>query len=637
MAKRVTRDEAAASFDSAPEVGGGTAAAPISQGSSARPGVSRARRDAGKGDGASQSPPSSPPSGGGEDEGLYDGCPVTALGVEGGAYYYLDALRQLRSVTRHDQEAITSLWAGDDAALRAHWPRFGKPKADGTALVTGFDAVAVRADLMRACSQRGVWSAANRVRGVGAWVSEDGDPRPVLHCGDAVLHGDLWRAPGFRGEHVYPADTRQPRPHPDPVEPIEGPGWELLRTVETWRLAGGATDARLVIGWIGCAMFAGALDWRPMLWITAPANSGKSTLNRLLIAVLGGDAAVVQSTDPSEAGIRQHLKLSARPVLLDEIESEADNKRVRDIIKLARQAASGGVVLRGGADHQGQEFKARSAFMFSSILIPSLLDQDISRLAVIDLQPFDGRAVAPRIDARHWRDVGSRLRRLIRDAWPRWTDTLDAYRSALAAAGHSSRGCDQFGTLLAMSDVMLHPGLPDTDTIDESVSDVTAERVAQRFGTAADWERCLGYLVGQQLQRRWKDRQMTVGEMIAAAADLTWGEPCSAAEANAELARVGLRVIGAKERASLAVANAHDGLRRLFEDTRWRTERGQTGVWAQSLRRAPGASPSDNTLSFARVTSRAWLLPVRLAISTESGPAPAPAPEEAEGWREIRA
>ena len=44
------------------------------------------------------------------------------------------------------------------------------------------------------------------------------------------------------------------------------------------------------------------------------------------------------------------------------------------------------MVLRGGSDHQAAGFVVRSAFMFSSILIPPLLDQDLSRIAVLTLK-----------------------------------------------------------------------------------------------------------------------------------------------------------------------------------------------------------------------------------------------------------
>lgn len=562
----------------------------------------------------------------GDDEGfpalnrdaVYEGCPVTPLGVNGATCYYLDVADQLREVSRHDKEAITSLFGGREDSVRRAWPRFGKPKPDGSATINGFDGDAARAALIKACFERGVWNAANRVRGVGAWPGAGADEPPVMHCGDRVLIQGVAHAPGLIGEHIYPSDQRQPRPHPDPVRAVDGPGWTLLRTLETWRLAGGAADARLILGWLGCAMVGGALDWRPMLWLTGGAGSGKSLLDKLMVSVLGGEASVVASSDPSEAGIRQQLRMSSRPVLLDEIESEAQAARARAVIKLARQAASGGVILRGGADHQGQEFKARSCFKFSSILIPSLGDQDISRLAVVEMEPFERGSTPPAIDLRTWSLVGRQLRRLILDAWPRWHATLEAYRGALAHVGHSARGCDQFGALLGMADMMLHPGAPDHDTVDEAVRTVTAERIAQRMDTAQDHDRCLRYLAAQLADRHYGGGKVTLGELVAAAADMTDGEPVSPREANRELARVGLRVIGRGAEATVAVANAHDGLRRVFEGSRWSTEHGQTGVWAQSIRRAPGAVASASSMGFARAVSRAWVVPLGALVSVDS-------------------
>lgn len=549
-------------------------------------------------------------------DAVFEGCPVTPLGVEGELCWYLDVADQLRGVETHTQDKIVSLFGGREDALRRAWPRFGKPDAEGKSEILGWKADQARASLVHACFDRGRWNASARVRGAGAWPAEDGGA-PVLHLGDAVLAGGRLHRPGLIDGHVYPAEMRQPRPHPHPVAAVNGPGMQLLALLETWRFSNGSTDARLVLGWLGAAMFGGALDWRPMLWLTGGAGSGKSVLDRLLITVLGGETAVVASSDPTEAGIRQQLMLSTRPVMLDEIESEAEGGRAKAVIKLARQAASGGVVLRGGADHKGQEFKARSCFKFSSILIPTLGDQDVSRLAVVDLQPFQKGDIAPKIDARTWGLVGRQLRRRILDNWGRWHETLETYRQALALVGHSARGCDQFGVLLAMADLMLLDGDVDHDTVDEAVRTVTAERIAQRMDSAPDWERCLKYLAAQLSDKVINGGKVTVGELVAAAADITDGDPVSPAEANRNLARLGIKVQGRGKRATVAVANVHDGLRRLYEGSRWATERAQTGVWTQSIRRTPEAAPSTSSMGFARATSRAWIVPIGRMVSTE--------------------
>jgi hypothetical protein len=153
----------------------------------------------------------------------------------------------------------------------------------------------------------------------------------------------------------------------------------LVAVLATWNWSRSDTDAHLLFGWIVAAMFGVALDWRPLAWVTGDAGSGKSTLDRLLSIVMGGEQGLVTTTDATEAGLRSVVRQSTLPIAFDE--AEADNRRMAGVIKFARQAASGGMVLRGSADHKGAEFRVRSCFLFSSILIPPLGDQDIlSRL-----------------------------------------------------------------------------------------------------------------------------------------------------------------------------------------------------------------------------------------------------------------
>lgn len=549
-------------------------------------------------------------------EAVFPGCPVTPLGYDGDVCFYLDVADQLRAVDNHSREKIASLFGGKTKILHEPFPQWSKGE---TPKIVGWKQDMVRDALMRGCLARGKWSAASRVRGVGAWPHETEGAAPILHCGDVVLIDGKQRAPGMIGERVYPAGIRQPRPWHEPVRAAAGPGEEAMAALRTWSWGRGESDAHLVLGWMCAAMFAGALDWRPMIWITGGAGSGKSWLDKLMTGLLGGETAVVQSSDASEPAIRQALQMSSLPVMLDEVESEADGARSRAVVKLARQAASGGVVMRGGADNKTvTEFKAQSCFKFSSILIPSLGDQDVSRLAVVELRPLPSTATPPRIDRRSWALVGRRLRRRILDEWPRWPLTLERYRAALARAGHSARGCDQFGTLLAMADMALLEGEPDTDSVEAAIAEVTAERIAQRSDQHADWERCLRYLGAQMAMRHIGGAQVTIAELVAAAADMTEGDPLGPKEANRELGRYGLKVVGRRDKATVLVANTHDGLRRLFHGSRWATEHGQTGVWSQDVRRTPGAVASSSANSFGSVPSRSWVLPIAAIIAAEA-------------------
>src|SRR5690606_4474591 len=135
--------------------------------------------------------------------------------------------------------------------------------------------------------------------------------------------------------------------------------------------------------WIVMAMLAGAMPWRPTVFITGDKSTGKSTFQEVLQDVL--DEMLVHAADTTAAGIYHHVGMDAVPVAIDELESEADTRKQKNIINLARVASSGALMLRGSSGGVGLSFQARSAFIFSSINRPPLEPQDLSRLCLLML------------------------------------------------------------------------------------------------------------------------------------------------------------------------------------------------------------------------------------------------------------
>lgn len=559
------------------------------------------------------------------DGEIFPGCPVHALGVHGETFFYLDWLGQLQAVTNHTKDRMRGIFGGRSDILQDWFPQFNKGGE-----VSGWSQEHCATQMVRACTERGVWNAFERVRGLGAWPDDEGGV--ILHCGDAILHKGAWKSPGMIEDYVYPSAVRVPRPLDEFIdEGDDSPGQRALDALGTWNWLRPEIDPYLLLGWACGAIFGGALDWRPLVWVTGDAGTGKSTLQKLMRSIMGGEGAILQSTDATEASVRQFLMQSTIPVALDEIEAESDSRKVQAVVKLARQAASGGVILRGGSDHKGQEFKARSAFMFSSILVTSLLDQDISRIALLELMPLERGATPPNPAPRAWEKIGRGLRTRIIDGWPRLHETLELYRNALGRSGHSARGSDQFGTLLALADLALYDDAPPVSRCDRWAEKLSAAVIEEQTDQSTDWQRCLNHLFGQQLDMfRGGDRH-TVGRYVMTAARLDTDGPVAEDTAARALASVGLRVYGTRENAQLAVANAHPGLARLFEGTQWHAGAGQRGVWAQAMKRIPGSAAMANT-RFEMVSSRAQRFPLRatpnfLDEETATGAAqPVPSP-----------
>jgi len=578
-------------------------------------------------------PPETPPpetgGAGGEprdtEGGLPDDCPVIPLGVDRGRFYYLDDKLQLREYGHRDHQrlGILDLFGHQWHRLMDTWPRLDR---EGNAV--GWRPERAAEELMAAAKRAGIWNARERVRGAGAWRGEADEL--ILHCGDLIWRGPApaltgpahatageWLPPGMIGRYVYPAAEAGPRFCPAAAAGGPGgPAERVLDLLRTWNWRRGETDARLLLGWIGAAMVGGALDWRSAAWITGGTGHGKSTLLKLVTRIFAGD--LVSVSDASAAGIWQKLGYATLPVAIDELEAEEDNRRSSAVIKLARQAASGGLVLRGGADHSGAEFVARSCFLFSSVLIPPLLGQDRSRLAILELGELAG-SKPPALEPEHLAALGAQLRRRLADHWSRFGHVLEAYRAALIERKHNARGADQFGTLLACADVLLHNAMPDSDSLDALAEALAADSLGEAEDTGRDEERCRDYLLTSSIDPFRSGARRTIGDWLWQAAG-KGGFNTDVAEANKVLGTYGLKVIGPAGDQWVCIAHYHKGLSEIYAGSQWAGRSGSLGGWVQPWRRLDGAGGTRDPIWFSGGSGRAVKVPLASVMPGDGPP-----------------
>lgn len=576
------------------------------------------------------------------DNGLPPDCPVIPLGADGGKFFFLNTLGQVVSLAELKAERVKGLFAGrlgylywmaprwknslDSAERRellkimeTEGPSSDRGRAAQERLNTsfecdGWDANVVADLLYDACARRGVWRDFELVRGRGAWTGTDGGL--IYHCGDVLAgldpskKGQLLRMPpGDYGDQVYPAGARAYRPWAKPAG--EKPAQDLLAILNTWRWQRGDLDARLLLGWILVAMVNGALDWRPAAYINGSRGTGKSTLLKLIKRLLGPSA--IYATNATAAGIYQQLGFDASPVLLDEFEPLSNPAKTRAIVELMRDAVSGGVVMRGGADHKGTQFTAKSPFCFSSILTPPLRPQDRSRLVLLGLRKFRDEDREPVIDMDEISGVMSRkLMRRMMDRWAEFKPLLARFYEALRARGHDSRGADQFGVLLTLAQLALHDGDPHHDEIDALAEQIEPDKMHEIAGQEEEWERCLTQLLSTRVDAQdWRIKGVhTVGQLLDQFVNVErvdpdvedkglfhapGGDPLAPKprmeKANAFLSAVGLKIQPAEARRPdikwwLAVPLSDEQLRTLFRGTDYEGEAGVEGVWTSSLRSA---------------------------------------------------
>lgn len=571
-----------------------------------------------------------PPGGRGD---LPEGCPVTALGYKRELYFFLTADHGFKAIRDKDFSKLKfmSLYSGDNNYLMALWPRYTK---EGK--VTSFHADLAAGDHMAACSKAGPWDPSHSLRGAGAWRGADGDL--IWNLGDETIvrhpvtkSEPPWtKAAGPKiGEHIYLRVKKQVRPWGEAVGAADAK--VLLAGLQTWNWARGELDARLLLGWIVSAMMGGALAWRPLIWITGDKGTGKSTLNDWL-EYLFGTHGLVRASDATAAGIWQSIEFDSLPVALDEVEAAMDNRKTETVLNLARQASSGGLILRGGQDHAGVEFTARSCFSFSSINIPPLAPQDRSRLAILELGKLPDKAAPPlKVEALH--ELGSKLRRRILDLWPQWDARFAAWREGLATLGHSARTADQFGTLLAAADLVLEDKTPTPKAVDKALGEWGMARLAEQADDVPDWQHLLAHLrtVPVQIQR---GAETTIAHQIelhlgrVAKADDDTSRAAEAQRAAGDnLAHFGLKILERPDperdgRASLFLAVSNDAktTERLFTGTHWGGRSGALPVYVGVLRRVPGAlygPEAANPIMFRGHQSRVTLLPLDVVMPIE--------------------
>jgi len=582
-------------------------------------------------------PPDQPPPHEEESEiSLPAGCPVIPLGIYGDFYFYLDQRRQLREVKDkdHSRLKVSSLFGDQADLLEEFWPRM---KQDGNDwVVTGWKPEVAAQALMSSAARKGVWSSFGRVRGAGAWPGQNGEL--ILHLGSRLSiipekGRAKWEEPGEIDGFVYPSAPQTQRPADKSTPWGDGQAAaELLTLLKTWNFRRGEVDALLLLGWIGAGMLGGALPWRPVLWMTGGKHTGKSTLQMLMEYVFGQNG-LLHTGDATEAGIRQTLGYSSMPVAIDEAESEEDNRKLNALVKLARNAASGALGVRGGSDHNAASFMLWSCVAFSSILVPPMLGQDRSRMAILELGKL-GSTKPPIFSRAEMDKIGQVLRRRLVDGWHRWPQTLEAYRQGLADVGHVGRGCDVFGTLLACADLLMHDDVPDTDSIRELAAKLAAEDLAELEGDITDEAHCLSHLLTYSVELKGRGDRRTIGWWILEAAmmtDSTRSETNEAKEVasktNRALQTFGIKLMDYMGERFLAVANSHQGLAHIFEKTHWGSRSGTLGVWVQAMRRLPGALVPGKTLWIGGEV-KGTLIPLDLITPKKLGDSPTPTSPE---------
>jgi len=522
--------------------------------------------------------------------------PFVCLGFDSDGYYY-----QPRSTGLVVRLASSSHGGMNLCRLAplAYWETLFPSK-------NGVNWTAAASDLFCQQAAVGMFDACN-LRGRGAWWDQG---RSLLHLGDRlVVDGRSQPINQF-----FPS-----RFHYQRGPALHGPGDALpLSDEEAFTVLAIAdrfhwevpASGLLLAGWVALAPISGVLSWRPHLWLTAAAGSGKSAILERFVGVLLGDLAFPVVGNTTEAFIRQALRCDALPVVIDEAESneKVDQQRIQQILALARYSSSEtrAQIGKGSAAGEVQRFQVRSMFLLSSISTALKQGADRRRFSQLTLrQPTE---LPPEQRQAHWDALNRDLAELITEGFAarliaRTVALIPVIRSSITVfSGVCSRHFesqamgDQYGTLLAGAWALQSSRVPTSADAQALIAGVDWSSYEQSNGQP-DERRCLNRILQHQLRVETEDRVLTrtIGELVellsSAPSPL---EAVSGRHAEELLSRHGLRV----QEGKLLVSNTSEAIARILVDTAWATS------WGTILSRLPGAIPTGHPVRFKGAGSK---------------------------------
>lgn len=482
------------------------------------------------------------------------------------------------------------------------WWQMAYPKKGGK-----FDQDAAVDDIIRRGDSKGMFNP-RAIRGRGAWM--DGG-RVVIHAGDKlVVDGRSLVLSNLQTKYIYELAGPLSFPTENPMSVTAANRLMDVVSLCNWERP---INAHLLAGWCVIAPVCGALRWRPHVWITGSAGTGKSWVFKNIVRkLLGANSLSVQS-ETSEAGIRQALKSDAMPIVFDEAEGE--DKRARErmdaVLSLMRasSAEDGGVMLKGSASGKVQMYSVRSCFAFASIGVQITQQSDRGRVTILGLnKPVD------RVRNDRWDrlkkiylevitpDFVSGLQARTVSMLPVILDNAETFAQAASLELGEQRAGDQLGALLAgayslysNNRITLEAAIQwvkDKDWDEERSLDLTRDEHALMA-------RLMDYIIrvdGPNVER-------SVGEMLMIASHVTFDENVSAKMAADRLLRYGFKVDG--DHFLISQSNTH--IAKMVADTAWAKSIGRTLTRVEGAQAITSARFGPGQISRAVKIPLAWL------------------------------
>ncbi len=525
---------------------------------------------------------------------IFENAPFQCLGVDHGYYYYLSSeTKQIIKLSSNNHTSVNLISLAD----LKFWETYFKLEESNE-----ISWKSAQNSLFRKCHKLGIFDP-KMVRGCGAWYDEK---RTVLHLGDRLrVDGNSMKIHDFKTRYIYEAQKSIEITDHKPLLQGDAVKFSKISEMFAWEKP---VSARLFSGWCVIAPICGALLWRPHLWLTGSAGTGKSwIINYVVHKILGSISLFVQS-NTTEASIRQTLSNNAFPLVFDEVgpENQTSQFRLQKIMDLMRQASSenSAGIIKGTQGGQTVTFRIRSCFMLASINVNLKQNADISSVSVLGLtkhifnrQQSKFEKIKSIVNGTLTNDYCAALRARTVSMIPIIRQNADVFAAAVTTVLGEQRVGDQLGALLAGAYSLYSDN---TISYEDAVEWVRShDWETDRSDGEKDEARCLNHIlqnvVSVEVNGRRFDR--TLGNLIANVSDRLESSGYGTGQedavtpppdpdkdidrndAKAFLKRHGMRV----KDECLWISNSHREMKKLFKDTAWHTG------WKNMLLRIDGA------------------------------------------------
>lgn len=508
--------------------------------------------------------------------------PFTPLGYDGNKYYYYSFLLQkivALTPTEHRKENLFSL------APYSYWVKIYGDKKESWTLATD--------SMIQTCASEGLFNPAN-VIGRGIWLING---KGITHYGDKVLIDGIKYTPkeiprDIAKKKVFevgePLQLGEPDPHSD---------FTQIETILSQLSFQTADAPTLIAGWVVCGMAAGALHWRPHIWVTGKAGSGKSavvnTVKRLL-----GNCAEHYTGETTEAGIRQDLKHDCRAVTYDEAEPKTHQAQIalQKVLNLFRQASSDETakIAKGTVSGKGINFRIRSCAMLGSVNPLLTEEPDKTRFFVAEMgKPMDKKdfvvwefnmqkIFSPGFQAALHTRISQNITTLSANA--------KTFASVLAERFQNNRAGDQYGTLTAGAFLLTSTELVTPESASDWVKDMRFPADEIISDEQSDEAELWNYMLERMIpfKKQSGDKVINMDRPLAELIEASFGDYRSLEytykDAEIALSYKGIKTVEENKIKYVAISTNHSGLSDLISRSRF------SGLeWSPILRRLKGA------------------------------------------------